>query len=329
MFLTGLAMSPAIESRARWYPKLFLGRQSARSLHFLGMAAFLGFIVVHLFMVVVHGPAQELTKMTLGEGHDAERWTGLGIGLAIIVAMVVIHWAATIVSHQAKHGVHRVLSALVDVPRKALLSHVTPVTQYPDSAISPYFRVNGYPPIEEYPSEYDEEYERLRRGGFADWRLEVSGLVERPMSLSLDDLRAMKRQEQNTMHHCIQGWSAIGKWTGVPVSDLLDRCGLTPEARYVVFRSYQKHKKSGKYYYEVIDLETARQPETILAYEMNGVPLPIPHGAPLRLRIENDLGFKMVKYLRSIEAVADYRTVEGGKGGIREDQEQFDMSAHI
>ncbi len=113
------------------------------------------------------------------------------------------------------------------------------------------------------------------------------------------------------------------------MAEVIDRCGLSPEARFLVFHSYQRHELSGEPYYEVIDLETARQPQTILAYEMNGEPLPIPHGAPLRLRIENELGFKMVKFLRRIEAVADYNHIGDGMGGIREDMQHFDMSAHI
>ncbi len=103
----------------------------------------------------------------------------------------------------------------------------------------------------------------------------------------------------------------------------------TARRAYVVFRSYQRHEESGRPYYEVIDLETATQPQTLLAYEFNGEPLPIPHGAPLRVRVENELGFKMVKYLRAIELVDDYRKVGDGWGGIREDTQQFDMSAHI
>lgn len=329
MILTGLAMSPAVESRARWYPRLFFGRQPARSLHFMGMTAYLAFLVIHLLMVVVHGPARELTKMTLGAGRESDAWLGLALGLAIIAAVIVINTAATLTSLHAPRAVQRVLSAIVDPPRRALLHHLTPVANFPDSAISPYFRVNGYPPTEEYPKARDDDYVRLQKGNFTDWALEVSGLVETPLHLSLDDLRAMRRQEQTTMHHCIQGWTAIGRWAGVCVSDILDHCKLSPEARYLVFHSYQRHEQSGKPYYEVIDLETARQPQTILAYEMNGVLLPIPHGAPLRLRVENELGFKMVKYLRSIEAVADYRKVGDGMGGIREDMQQFDMSAHI
>ena len=128
MIFTGLAMSPAIESRARWYPKLFFGRQSARSLHFLGMAAYVQFLAVHLFMVIVHGPARELTKMTLGTGREGDAWLGLALGLAIVAAVILIHAGATIASLRSPRLVHRMLCALVDPPRHLLLHHLNPVT---------------------------------------------------------------------------------------------------------------------------------------------------------------------------------------------------------
>ena len=131
------------------------------------------------------------------------------------------------------------------------------------------------------------------------------------------------------MHNCIQGWTAVGQWAGARLADVLDRCKPLPNARYLVFRSFQFHNESGTPYYECIDFTQARLPPTILAYEMNGVPLPVPHGAPVRLRVEPKLGFKMVKYLRAIEVVEDYRSVGEGMGGVREDHEQYDMGAEI
>jgi len=139
----------------------------------------------------------------------------------------------------------------------------------------------------------------------------------------------MPREEQITMHNCIQGWTAVGKWAGVRLSDILDRCKPLPGAKYLVFHSYQFHKESGARYYECIDFVQARLPQTILAYEMNDVPLPVAHGAPLRLRVDPKLGFKMVKFLRAIEVVADYLTVGEGMGGVREDRQQYDMGAEI
>jgi DMSO/TMAO reductase YedYZ molybdopterin-dependent catalytic subunit len=151
--------------------------------------------------------------------------------------------------------------------------------------------------------------------------------VESPLALSLAELRALPRQTQITKHHCIQGWSAIGEWTGVAVADVLDRCRPLAGARYVVFRGFDE--PDGREYYETIDLELARHPQTILAYEMNGATLPIPHGAPCRLRVETQLGFKMVKYLRSIELVDDYRQLGDGQGGYREDTQFYGPEAGI
>ena len=149
------------------------------------------------------------------------------------------------------------------------------------------------------------------------------------MSLSLDDLRAMPRQEQTTLHHCIQGWTSIGRWGGVPIREILDRCRPLPAAKYLVFRSFGMHEKSGKPYYECVAMEIGHHPQTILAYELNGEALPVQHGAPLRVRFETKLGFKMVKFLRAIEVVDDYRAVGDGMGGVREDEQQFDMGAEI
>lgn len=327
--LTGVAMSPTIVSRFPWYPKLFGNRQAARSIHFLGLVAFVGFLLIHVLMVVLHGFAQEMNKMVMG--HEDAGWWGAGVGLAILAAVALVHVAGNLVSEAAPRLAHRLLSPLVDPPRRTLLHRAISVPDYPESEISPYFRVNGYPPTAEYAAEQggDETYERLRQGNFADYRLEVTGLVEIPLSLSLNDLRAMSRREQITMHHCIQGWTAVGKWAGVRLSDVLDRCQPLPGARYLVFHSYQFHKESGARYYECIDFKMARLPQTILAYEMNDVSLPVAHGAPLRLRVEPKLGFKMVKYLRAIEVVADYRVVGEGMGGVREDHQQYDMGAEI
>ncbi len=164
--------------------------------------------------------------------------------------------------------------------------------------------VNGYPPN-------PPEYERVAKSNFSEWRLSIGGLVETPLQLSLADLRAFPKRTQITKHHCIQGWSAVGQWTGVPLSDLLERCRPRAEVRYLVFTGFDE--REGRVYYETIDLELARHPQTILAYEMNGAPLPIEHGAPCRrLRIETQLGFKMVKYLRSIEFVEDYQHLGDG-----------------
>jgi DMSO/TMAO reductase YedYZ molybdopterin-dependent catalytic subunit len=196
------------------------------------------------------------------------------------------------------------------VPRDAL------APEYDVSQISRDFRPNG----SVNPAAAD--YVALRDGGFADYRLVIDGLVERPLSLSLEDLRARPARTQITKHDCVEGWTSIGLWTGVRLETLLDEARLKPEARYVVFHCFDAltQTEDGARYYESIDLIDARHPQTILAYDMNGRTLTVPHGAPLRLRVERQLGYKHAKYIRRIEAVESFAHIEGGRGGFWEDQ---------
>ena len=196
------------------------------------------------------------------------------------------------------------------VPREAL------APTYARADISPDFRPNGS--IDPQAA----DYLALKADGFSGYRLEVGGLVERPLSLSLDDLRARTAQTQITKHDCVEGWTSIAEWTGVRLETLLDEAGLRPEARYIVFHCFDAldQREDGDRYYESIDLVDARHPQTILAYEMNGGALPVPHGAPLRLRVERQLGYKHAKYIRRIEAVESFAHLGGGKGGYWEDR---------
>ena len=173
--------------------------------------------------------------------------------------------------------------------------------------ISPMFRANG----NVMPD--GAEYQRQANGGFADWRLTIDGLVARPLSVPLPRIRAMPAQTQTTRHDCVEGWSAIGRWTGVRLSLLLDAAGLRQNAKYLVFHCADRF---GAYpYYESIDLIDAFHPQTILAWALNGQLLPIPNGAPLRLRVERQLGYKHAKYVTRIEAVDDLARIHRGKGG--------------
>ena len=179
--------------------------------------------------------------------------------------------------------------------------------EYPRSEIAPEFPTWGQtnPP--------DEEYQRLLRGGFEEWRLPVSGLVGEAASFSLDDLRRMPARTQITAHVCEQGWSAIAEWTGVPLLAVLERAGgVRPEARYAVF-----HTADG--WYESIDMFDVVHPQTILAYGLNGGDLPVGNGAPLRLRVERQCGYKNVKFLTSIQMVASVAGFGRGTGGLASD----------
>jgi len=155
----------------------------------------------------------------------------------------------------------------------------------------------------------DEEYQRLLRGGFVDFRLPITGLVERPLSLSVDDLRSFPARTQITQHNCEQGWSAIAEWTGVSLSRVLEHAGMKPSARYVLFRCADG-------WWDSIDMLDALHPQTLLAYGMNGQAMPIQHGAPVRLRVERQLGYKSLKYVTSVEVTESLHAIEDGTGAM-------------
>ncbi|WP_225769170.1 molybdopterin-binding protein [Inquilinus sp. Marseille-Q2685] len=189
--------------------------------------------------------------------------------------------------------------------------------EFAETDISPSFRVNGTSAPE------GDEYAQLLDGKFASWRLKIDGLVDRPRELSLADLKALPARTQITRHDCVEGWSAIGKWTGVPLGMLLTSVGLKPSARFAVFHCADELERtfdgSGRYY-ESIDLIDAFHPQTILAYAMNGQDLSMGHGAPLRLRVERQLGYKHAKYVMRIEIVDSFAGLWGGNGGYWEDR---------
>jgi DMSO/TMAO reductase YedYZ molybdopterin-dependent catalytic subunit len=170
----------------------------------------------------------------------------------------------------------------------------------------------------------DTDYRALGMGGFADYRLAVGGLVEKPAAYSLAQLRAMPSRTQITRHDCVEGWSCIGQWKGVPLALLLREAKPLPNARFVVFRCFDSmdppSPDNDSSYYESIDFDDAYHPQTILAYELNDQPLPVSNGAPLRCRVERQLGYKQAKYVRAIELVDSFADIRGGKGGYWEDE---------
>ena len=202
--------------------------------------------------------------------------------------------------------------------QRLVLNSSTPLArEYSKSDISRVFKANG-------TTRPDTAiYRALQMSGFVDWRLQIDGLVNKPLSFSLDELRAMPSRTQITRHDCVEGWSAIGEWTGVPLGYLLMQAQLKPNAKYLMFRCAdnlgQTPGETGLYY-ESIDLVDAYHPQTIMAYAMNGQTLPVEHGAPLRLRVERQLGYKMAKYVMRIEAVDDFSKIVLGKGGFWEDR---------
>ncbi len=187
--------------------------------------------------------------------------------------------------------------------------------EFGEADLSPSFRSNGTA----MPA--NPQYAALAADGFAGYRLEVGGLVERPASLSLAELRALPGRTQITRHDCVEGWSAIGKWKGARLAAVLDAVRPKPGARFLVFHCADPMEDDGtEPYYESIDMEDALHPQTILAYELNDKTLPVQNGAPLRLRVERQLGYKQAKYVMRIELVENFERIRGGKGGYWEDQ---------
>ncbi|HEY3815019.1 MAG TPA: molybdopterin-dependent oxidoreductase [Caulobacteraceae bacterium] len=225
-------------------------------------------------------------------------------------------------------GVNKVLGSVQGLNRRLQRLFWAPHTmarEYRKQDISAWFKPNGaVAPDSPQAYEYSPEYHTLAANGFKDWRLVVDGLVDHPLSLSLDDLRAMAARTQITRHDCVEGWSCIGQWSGVQLARVLSAAKLKSNAKYVVFHCADVWDKDAdgkptQRYYESLGLDDAVHPQTILAYDMNGQPLPVPHGAPLRLRVERQLGYKHAKYLMRIEAVESFAHIGQGGGGYWED----------
>jgi DMSO/TMAO reductase YedYZ molybdopterin-dependent catalytic subunit len=210
---------------------------------------------------------------------------------------------------QGNYALHRLLQ-----DRTALAKEFEPHQR------SPIFRANGT----RMPS--GDAYARHLATGFNDWQLVVDGLVARPQAIPLAQIKTMPARSQITRHDCVEGWSAIAKWTGVPLKLLLDQAGIKSSANYIIFHCADP-QSNGTMYYESIDRIDAAHPQTMLAYAINDALLPVQNGAPLRLRVERQLGYKQAKYVQRIEAVATLANSYGGKGGYWEDGAGYEWYA--
>lgn len=323
--LTGPSMSPALTNRFKWYPKLPGNRQIGRSLHFLVMCAFIIFLVGHVAMVAITGFVRNMNHIVIGT--DDSSMTGLYLGLLGMVVLVAVNVLANWLAWRRPRIVQHLAKAIVTPVMRFLLDHPAPVAEFSREDISPFLWANGKLPT-------CDDWRALAADNFKNYRLKVYGLVEYPVDLSLDDLRAQGKKEQITLHHCIQGWSGIAAWGGLPLAELIRLVRPTPNAKGVVFHSFGEgvalHEGvESVQYYDNVSIENALNPQTLLAYEMNYQPLNHLHGAPLRLRVENQLGFKMVKWIRAIEFVKDVKSTGKGEGGFAEDYEYFGELANI
>jgi DMSO/TMAO reductase YedYZ molybdopterin-dependent catalytic subunit/thiosulfate reductase cytochrome b subunit len=327
MVLSGLTMSPAMDTAVPQLLTFFGGRQSARTVHFAAAFGLLLFVFVHVGMVVLSGAWNNMRSMTTGwyavppdgdsvEVHPSNR-RGFLKRLAAAAGAGALAGCDRLASLPwLRNGLDRA-ETLTEHMQRALLGSDALAREYREADLSPHFRANGTTSIEDW------DYQTLAEGGFGEWRLEIDGLVDKPQRISLAEIKEMASRTQITRHDCVEGWSCIGKWKGVPLRLVLERAGLQGRARYIVFRCADALEpsvdESGQYY-ESIGLEDAFHPQTILAYEMNDQPLPVAHGAPLRLRVERQLGYKMAKYIMKIEAVESFANIGMGRGGYWEDR---------
>jgi len=317
--VAGAAMSPALVNRFPWFPRIFGGRQGARSIHFLMMICWLVYLIVHVSLVVLTGFERNMNHIVLGTDDLEPLGMILGlVGLAVVIASWI---AAHYVSWKLPRLLQHAQGAISLPVRLATLNRLRPRERYTKDQVSPHFWPNGKMPQR-------EDWKQMAASNFRDFKLKVGGLVENPVELSLSEIHALGESEQITMHHCIQGWSGIAKWTGLPVKTLIDLVKPKRSVKTVAFFSFGESLYGGGYY-DTQSLENVLKPECLLAYGMNGAPLPAVYGAPLRLRVENQLGYKMVKWIERIEFIESEKVLGEGEGGSNEDHEYFDLLPNI
>jgi len=317
--MTGMAMSPALVNRWPGYAKLFGGRQCARSIHFLMLVGFAGFVAVHVTLIAMTGLRRNMNHIVLG--LDDTRSMGLVLGLIGLVVVVVSWVTAHYISWYFPRGLQHAQKAATGPVKLMTLDRLIPQQTYTREQISPHFWPNGQIPER-------EDWKQMEADGFKGYRLKVGGLVENPVELSLEDMRAMESEESITMHHCIQGWSGIAEWRGLSLRTLIDHVKPKPGVKALAFYSFGEALYGGTYY-DTQSVYNAKMPQAMLAFDRNGAPLTGVYGAPLRLRVENQLGYKMVKWIERIEFIESVEMVGKGEGGSNEDEEYFDLLPNI
>ncbi len=317
--LTGIAMSPALVNRFPWYPRIFGGRQAARSLHFVLLLGYIAFLIVHITLVVMTGFVRNMNHIVLGTDNQSRLGMILGfVGIAVvIICWIAAHYISWLLPRKLQH----IQKAISQPIRLATLNRLTPSQRYRTDQISPHFWPNGKMPQR-------EDWKQMAANNFREYKLKVGGLVNRPVELSLAELETMGMDEFITMHHCIQGWSGIAQWRGVPMKRLVEFVQPKPAAKTVAFLSFGPGSYGGVYY-NTQSLENVLKSECLLASRMNGAPLAKEYGAPLRLRVENQLGYKMVKWIERIEFIESEKRLGQGEGGTKEDDEYFDLLPNI
>lgn len=263
-----------------------------------------------------------MSKRSISSGHARARTTSRRTALRTALASmgtIALAGCDRLSNNAAFVDVLTSAQNLSQAAQRAVAGRNAMAQEFSPADVAAHFRTNGtLMPV-------DADYQALLRGGFKDWKLQVGGLVEAPAEFTLAQLRAMPSRTQITRHDCVEGWSSIGKWKGVQLSHVLAQVKPLASAKFVVFRcadsmdgpSLDGHDSR---YYESVDLDEANHVQTLLAYELNDQPLPVANGAPLRARIERQLGYKHAKYVMRLELVDSFATIRDGHGGYWEDQ---------
>src|SRR5665213_2803388 len=282
--------------------------------------------IAYFCVVFVFGPLAILTGFVRNMNHivmgtDDQNHIGMILGLvgigAVLLSWIVAHYISWIYPRVLQHA-----EKFISHPLRLLtINRLTPSEHYTEADISPRFWPNGKVPER-------EDWKQMAESGFKDFKLKVGGLVDNPVDLSLADIEKLAKSEEITMHHCIQGWTGIAKWGGLPMKSLVELVRPKPNAKVVAFFSFGGSLYGGAYY-DTQRLENVLKAQCLLATEMNGKPLTEVYGAPLRLRVENQLGYKMVKWIERIEFIESEKTVGLGEGGKNEDDEYFDLLPNI
>lgn len=317
--LTGIAMSPAITSRFHWYEKLFFNRQAARSFHFIIMFCYVVFIIIHVALVALTGLRKNMNHIILNKPNDTSS-TGLWIGIGIIAFVILFNLLAHWISWRKPRLLQSLQKKINESLWRKTINKFKPRRYYTKKDISPYFWVNGKMPD-------SKEWKNLAANNFKDYKLKIYGLVKNPLELSLEELKKMPKEETIEMHSCIQGWTGIAAWGGVSMKEIIKMVKPLDSATTVAFYSFGEGLYGG-FYYDTHTIGNCLKPKSILAWEMNYETLPIEYGAPIRLRVENQLGYKMVKWISAIEFVASHEDIGKGYGGKNEDDEYFDLLAN-
>jgi DMSO/TMAO reductase YedYZ molybdopterin-dependent catalytic subunit len=326
--LTGIAMSPAIRSRFPWYVKMWGGHQGARSLHFIGLVLFSGFIVMHVSLVFLVHRENNVVNMVFGGGEvtTARAAQALVIMVAVIVAVFAFWIFLSYWSLADRARAQKLTAGFTEIGRKLFLNRLRPVgaakKAYTDDDISEFHWTNGLPPTEEESALWVQARDNDWKGLTITVRDDINDVEKQ---LTLEDLKKLPRQSYVATHTCMQGWSATSRWTGVRLTDLMAVLGPRPEgARYLMAESYGLAQKMfdnrpREPFYAAIDLDTMAEEESILAYERNGHPVDLHLGGPARLRVESNHGYKHVKWVSRVMWIHDYADYGDGRGGTRED----------